>query len=114
MQLIQYQQLAQRTEKALDRNAALQHGMLGVITEAGELGDAIKRAVIYGKDLDTANVEEELGDLLWYMAVIANNLQIDLGAAAARNIEKLRVRHPEKYTDADALARADKTGAAHP
>jgi NTP pyrophosphatase (non-canonical NTP hydrolase) len=114
-----YQQLAKRTEKPLDLPGSLQHGMLGIVTEAGEMGDTIKRVVIYGAALDEPvekdggktrreNVREEIGDLLWYIAVIANNLGINLDEAAEENIAKLQKRYPEKYSDTDAMARADK------
>lgn len=114
-----YQRLAARTEKVLPHDLALQHGILGILTEAGELADLVKRQVIYNKpavseyDVDstdkTPTIEEELGDIFWYLAVIANNSGVDLGQAAAKNIAKLQKRYPEKYTNEAALARADKT-----
>ena len=42
------------------------HMKLGSAGEAGELLDALKKNLIYGKELDTANVVEELGDSLFY------------------------------------------------
>lgn len=109
MSFSEYQALAQRTEKDLpfftDR---LMHAQLGLSSEAGEFADALKRHTIYGKELDRENLKEELGDLLWYMALAANALGESLGTIAAANIAKLRDRYPEKYTDADALARKDK------
>jgi hypothetical protein len=46
--------------------------------------------------------------LLWYIAVVANNLGIDLDSVAYENIAKLQARYPEKYTDQDAIERKDK------
>ena len=109
MHFLQYQSLAKRTEKPLPFKEALQHGMLGVITEAGELGDNIKRHVIYGAPMTIADVAEEIGDVLWYLAVIANACGLDMDNIAEQNITKLRARYPEKYTDSDAVARADKS-----
>ena len=108
MNLHHYQTLAARTEKPLDKPAALQHGCLGLATEVGELTDAVKKHVIYGKELDVCNLQEEIGDILWYLAVVANNAGISMSAAAGQNIEKLQQRYPEKYSDADALERKDK------
>lgn len=109
MDFKEYQRLAQRTEKTLPLPQALQHGMLGIITEAGELGDTIKKSVIYEKPLDFNNVEEEIGDLLWYIAVVANACGINLEDCAVKNIEKLWKRYPEKYTNEHAGYRLDKT-----
>lgn len=114
-----YQQLAGRTEKLLPLAGRLQHAMLGILTEAGELGDVVKRHVIYGQPLaitkedaeqigKEGSIEEEIGDLLWYVALAANAAGLDLSRIAEMNIEKLQRRYPEKYTDAAASVRADK------
>lgn len=105
----QYVALAQRTEKPLPLEGRLQHGMLGVVTEAGELGDTVKKTVIYGKPLDVSNMQEEIGDLLWYVAVLINACGLDPEIIMQANIDKLKARYPERYSDADALARADKS-----
>lgn len=104
----EYQELASRTEKPLAFPDRLNHGMLGIITEAGELGDAIKKFTIYDKPLDISNIHEEVGDLFWYIAVICNTCNISMEEAIADNIAKLQKRYPEKYTNEAALARADK------
>jgi hypothetical protein len=45
---------------------------------------------------------------MWYLAGLANALGFTLSEAATHNIDKLRKRYPEKYTDQAAVARADK------
>lgn len=108
----QYAALAVRTEKVLPTMVErLVHASLGLATETGEVTTEVKRAAIYGKPVDTEHVAEELGDLLWYIALAANAIGADLDAIAAANIEKLRIRFPEKYSDEAAEARADKAGA---
>lgn len=76
MDLIKYQELAERTEKQLaTRPAWLRHASLGLITELGEFATEVKRAVIYGKPLDAdrvAHMGEELGDMCWYLAIVFN------------------------------------------
>lgn len=89
-------------------NMNINHAALGIAGEAGELVDAVKKAVIYNKPLDVENIEEELGDLLWYVALMANSLNLSLADVAAKNIDKLRKRYPEKYSDEYASARLDK------
>lgn len=83
----------------------LLHGAIGLATEAGELLDAVKRALFYGGSLDRTNLVEELGDLEWYMAVIREALEVEQSEVQRINIEKLRARYPEKFTSDDALNR---------
>lgn len=109
----EYQDLSAKTERPLPWvDERLQHGMLGIITEAGELGDVVKKHVIYDKPLDRDNIEEEIGDLLWYVACLARAAGASLDKAAVRNLEKLRRRYPNGvFSSVAALTRADKLGA---
>lgn len=66
---------------------------LGVGGEAGEVLEVIKKGNRPGKVVDTVHLEEELGDLLWYIANLADYYGIDLIDVATNNIEKLRVRY---------------------
>jgi NTP pyrophosphatase (non-canonical NTP hydrolase) len=73
MTLDRYAPLAMRTAK--DRGSLylnLWHGACGMLTELGEVADAYKKHEVYGKPLDKTNVLEELGDLMWYLALYAN------------------------------------------
>lgn len=85
--------------------ADMLHGAIGLSTEAGELLDALKRAVFYGEPIDRTNLVEELGDLEWYMAVLREALGVTQDEVQRRNIEKLRARYPEKFTTYHALNR---------
>jgi NTP pyrophosphatase (non-canonical NTP hydrolase) len=113
---VRYQDLAGRTEAPITRetrariekNARLIHGAFGLVTEAGELIGAIKKHVFYGTSLDVANIKEELGDSQWYAAQVANALNFDLGEIQRENIEKLKRRYPEKFTEKAAIDRRDK------
>lgn len=42
------------------------HMVSGIITEIGEIVDAHKKTLAYGKYFDTVNEQEELGDAWWY------------------------------------------------
>lgn len=88
--------------------AHLLHMAVGVSGEAGELLDAIKKAAIYGKPLDVANVIEELGDIEFYLSGIRQALGLDRISVIAANLNKLNVRYPTGYSNAAAVARADK------
>lgn len=87
----------------------LLHAALGVTTEAGELGDAIKKHAIYQKPLAHENVVEELADLRFCMAAIMNNLGIGEMELYEQINRKLGRRYADgAYSDAQAQRRADK------
>lgn len=81
------------------------HMVIGLATESGELLDAYKKALAYKKDLDIVNIKEELGDLFWYAVNLSNLLEIDLEAVLEKNIEKLRLRYPNGFTEESAINR---------
>lgn len=81
----------------------LLHGAMGVSTEAGELLDAVKKHIFYGRDLDNVNLAEELGDLLWYIHEIMDCLHVELSWVMERNIEKLKMRYKnQEFTEENA------------
>ncbi len=111
MNATKYQILAERTAKSMPSKVEdLVHAALGLSGEAGEFTDAVKKSYIYGKPLDVHNLIEELGDAMWYIALAASKLGVGLEDIMQLNIQKLQRRYPEKYSDADAIARADKVG----
>lgn len=86
------------------------HMVIGISGEAGELLDALKKHIIYRKPLDILNVIEELGDIEFYLEGLRRNLGITRAITLVRNMDKLSVRYKDKlsYSDAAAIARADK------
>jgi NTP pyrophosphatase (non-canonical NTP hydrolase) len=89
--------------------ASMMHMAVGISGEAGELLDAIKKHSIYQKPLDFENVKEEAGDILFYLTGLLNDVGITLNECIEANREKLSKRYPNKcYSNADAIARADK------
>jgi len=84
------------------------HMGVGVSGEAGELIDAIKKYVIYRKELDRENVVEELGDIEFYMEGLRQGLGITREETLEANIQKLGKRYQDGYSDEAAQARADK------
>lgn len=85
------------------------HMSLGLAGEVGELVDAVKKSVIYGKPLDYENVQEELGDIEFHLEGLRQVFDLSRPAILTANFNKLQKRYPErKYSDADAVNRADK------
>lgn len=83
----------------------LLHAGMGMDTEAGEFTDQLKKHIFYGKPLDEVNLSEEIGDMLWYIAIAADALNIDISQIMQTNIDKLKARYPEKFTEYDAQNR---------
>jgi NTP pyrophosphatase (non-canonical NTP hydrolase) len=81
------------------------HGLMGITTESGELMDAYKKFIMYGKPLDIANIREELGDIMWYIALICHSNNISLNEIMDLNIAKLRARYPDRFSEHAALNR---------
>lgn len=81
------------------------HMALGMVTEASEIADVYKKQIAYGKPLDNINLAEEIGDLMWYIANYCTIKGFDLQEICDTNIEKLRIRYPEKFTSEDAINR---------
>lgn len=85
------------------------HAALGICGEAGELADAIKKAVVYGKKEDMPNILEELGDLRFYIQAVQNIYGIPEQVILQYNAEKLSKRYASlRYSDREAIERADK------
>lgn len=100
-----YQGAAMTTKKELGFVNNLHHAMYGMMDETGELANAIKANLVYGKTLDKLNVIEELGDTLWFASLMADTLGVPLAVVMEANIAKLQVRYQEGYADAKALGR---------
>jgi NTP pyrophosphatase (non-canonical NTP hydrolase) len=88
-----------------NRNIQLLHAAIGAATEAGELLDAIKKALFYGKTVDEVNFKEEIGDSLWYFAIAIHELDASFEELMGTNIAKLRARYGDKFSAARALKR---------
>lgn len=81
------------------------HAIIGVITEAGELAEILlNRLTGVTAEMDAAHIGEEMGDVLWYVAESAAN-GTPMSRMMTTNIEKLRVRFPNKFDAEDAAFR---------
>ena len=106
---VRYDQFVLQLFKVDSREGMLNHAVLGIAGEAGEIVDAIKKHTIYGKPLDQENVIEELGDIKFYLMALQNILGISDQELDQANANKLAKRYKGlTYSDASAIARADK------
>ncbi|ADB35580.1 MazG nucleotide pyrophosphohydrolase [Kribbella flavida DSM 17836] len=96
MNLNDYQQAALRTAAPKDKPNELFHLLLGLVGETGEIAEKAKKIVRdHNSDFsrwDLDDLTKELGDTLWYVAVLADHFGVSLDDVAHRNIAKLADR----------------------
>ncbi len=104
----EYQEAARRTlSVTLDERERLAMTALGLVGEAGECSEAIKKHLFHGHPLDQAVIAKELGDVLWYIAMLADACGLSLSSIAAQNIAKLQARYPEGFSSQNSLHRSE-------
>ncbi len=85
------------------------HIALGLTGEAAEFADAIKKEYVYNKPRDMAHIQEELGDIEFYLQCAYNHYGLTRSAVIQENALKLEKRYAGlAYSDEAAQARADK------
>jgi NTP pyrophosphatase (non-canonical NTP hydrolase) len=104
-----YQRLTRRTvPESMTKSDILMMGVMGCCGEAGELMEVLKKHLYQERPLDTDRLSNELGDILWYVARVADGLGLDLSLVAMANIEKLQLRYPDGWSLEDSLAKRDR------
>jgi NTP pyrophosphatase (non-canonical NTP hydrolase) len=81
----------------LDIDPRVAHGLVGIMTEASELAEAML-AGLENKEIDAINIQEETIDINWYQAILHDALDLNWEEGLDRNIQKLKTRYPEKFT----------------
>jgi NTP pyrophosphatase (non-canonical NTP hydrolase) len=94
----EYQKLARRTCATTEPTETMKLTLIGMQGELGEIAEPIKKHLYSSHALDTSHVEQEIGDLLWYLANLCNSVGIDIENAMQRNIEKLERRYPDGFS----------------
>lgn len=108
MKLNEYQELAMVScNKALTKHERLMNAALGLAGEAGEVADHLKKHLFQGHELDKAKIRKELGDLLWYVQLGADSLDVSLEEIAKENIAKLKKRYPDGFSAAASVNRTE-------
>ena len=100
MQFDEYQKQARETARYSrddkNFNYPVTYPALGLVGEAGEVAEKVKK--VYRDDAGIVSEEKkqeiakELGDVLWYIAQLATELELSLEEIAQTNIEKLALR----------------------
>ena len=108
MYIENYQAESTRTMKFDDN--VVTHCCMGISGEAGEVIDLIKKSIFYGKELDKDKVSEEIGDIMFYIVNLATALNLSMSDILRGNVEKLRKRYPNGFSEEDAIKRVDVNG----
>ena len=90
-----YQKVA-LTTAIYPREQAIIYPTLGLTGEAGEVANKVKKIIRDGSDSKdeklVSEIKAEIGDCLWYIAVLASDFDIKLSDIASANLEKLEKR----------------------
>lgn len=75
---------------------ALSYVTLGLVGESGEIANKVKK-ILRDKggmiaDEDRTELSKELGDVLWYLTRLADEIGYPIGMIAQNNVDKLRSR----------------------
>lgn len=124
---IEYQSLAMRTndrrcderlikkEGEIYENDALSYmdfggilnAALGLSGEVGEFNDMLKKWIFHEKALDITHLKKELGDVMWYIAMMCQSFGWNLDEILQMNVDKLKARYPQGFDVAMANNRKD-------
>ena len=106
-----YQQLSKRTlidkptEPLTDKEHMIIWNAIGIAGEAGEINDLVKKGIFHQHGLDVAEVAEEIGDLMWYVAALCTKLELNLSNILKYNVAKLEKRYPDGFSSEDSRNR---------
>jgi NTP pyrophosphatase (non-canonical NTP hydrolase) len=96
--LSEYQELCRVTAKKFEtREKEILTWGLGITGEAGDVASCIKKTFAHDND-QRAGIRENIGDTLWYAAMICNFFEWDMQEVLDENIEKLKKRFPQGFT----------------
>jgi NTP pyrophosphatase (non-canonical NTP hydrolase) len=78
---------------------------LGLVCEAGEVGDIIKKELAQGHPTNLPKIVDELGDTFYYMVKVMELYGISLTDIIAANIEKRQIRYPDGFDPEKSIGR---------
>lgn len=97
MNLNDYQKLCKQTAvRYKNKEKEIFTWGLGLAGEAGDIAGCIKKTHSHNNK-QIQGIRENLGDTMWYMAMVCNFYGWDLEDILDENIKKLRKRYPKKH-----------------
>ena len=92
MDFVEYQKQAMSCSVLRTDEERVQYGVLNTASEAGEIAGKYAKALRDQTDIDTIAVMNEMGDVLWSLAALAEGLGVTLDGVAAMNVGKIQSR----------------------
>ena len=91
-----YENLASETA-IFPKEKALEYLALGLTSEAGEVAGKVKKLIRDGEDMEGYELKKiaiasEIGDVLWYCAMMAKEVGVPLNEIMKENLKKLHSR----------------------
>lgn len=80
---------------------------LGLSGEVGEVNDLIKKFIFHEKSFDDIHLKKEIGDVMWYIALLCDSLHYNLDEIMQMNIDKLKSQYPDGFDVTRANNRTD-------
>jgi NTP pyrophosphatase (non-canonical NTP hydrolase) len=71
---------------------------LGIAGEAGEVADLLKKGIGHEHGVDRDKLCEEIGDVIWYCAALADSYGLTLSKVVDVNVTKLLTRYPNGFS----------------
>lgn len=103
-----YPAIVERTwRKDLDKKDRINNALLGMNGEIGELTDLFKKSFYHGHEEDVVHIALELGDVLYYLCALSNELGLDFSELCYENMEKLWDRYPKGFDSDKSLHRKE-------
>jgi len=100
-----YQEKAKATA-IYPESAKITYTALGLAGEAGEVANKVKKFIRDDYDKEQFEVKKvelasEIGDVLWYVANLASDLDMSLSVIATKNLDKLADRKKRNVIGGD-------------
>ena len=107
MQMNEYQKAAARTiNQKLNKEQQANHALHGMTGEIGEIHSLYQKAY-QGHLVEYIHLKKELGDLMWFISEYCTALGWTLEEVAQLNIDKLKARYPDGFSEDKSLHRKE-------
>ena len=90
--------LSDTTENGIGEDTGtILNACLGLSGEVGEFNDMIKKWIFHNTPLDKEHVKKEIGDVMWYVAMMCESFGFSLDDVMQTNVDELIARYPDGF-----------------
>lgn len=106
MEIKEFQKVSTRTmNENIRYREQIANMIFGINGEAGEVTDILKKYLYHGHLLDVDHLEEEIGDVMFYIVNLATLFGFDMETILQKNVDKLSKRYKDKFTIEESINR---------